>query len=202
MYCIGLTGGIGCGKSTVATLFSSYNITCIDADQISRQLTAPTAPTLKPIIQHFGPSICLPGGSLDRAVMRNIIFNDPNAKQWLEDYLHPLIREEMREQSSIADSPYCLIIIPLLAESAPIDFINRVCVVDSEPSTQLSRTMSRDNVSSKTAQAIMDQQVPRAKRLKLADDIINNNSDLRMLKTQVHTLHHTYLELAHAHLPH
>lgn len=196
MLVIGLTGGIGSGKSTVAGLFAKKGITIIDTDIISREITQPGKPALAKIVEHFGESILLPNKSLDRAKLRLIIFSDHDERAWLEQLLHPLIRDEMHKQVTESQSPYCIAVIPLLLESKPNPLINRILVVDTHEAQQIKRVQSRDNASNDEVEAILKTQVSRAERLKAADDIIENTRSMDNLSTQVSGLHEQYLLLS------
>jgi len=192
---IGLTGGIGSGKSTVATLFKELGIEIIDADAIARDIVKPKTNTLKQIANHFGKAILKSDGNLDRLSLRQIIFAKPNEKKWLEDLLHPPIREEIQQQLSNVKSPYCIIVIPLLFETAKNKEIDRILVVDANEELQIQRAMNRDHCQRATVLKIMSTQVPRQKRLEDADNVILNEDNLRHLKKQVLKLHDKFLEL-------
>lgn len=196
MLHVALTGGIGSGKSTVAEMFKKLGVFIIDADEIAHRITEPNTYSFETIVEHFGKGILATDGTLDRKTLRNIIFKDINERKWLENLLHPVIREAMRERTIKADSPYCLLVIPLLAETNKIDFIDRVCVIDISEALQIQRTAQRDNTSESDVAAIIASQCSNEKRLSIADDIIHNNDDLESLKNQVFTLHKQYLSLA------
>ena len=185
---IGLTGGIGSGKSTVADFFKRLNVPVIDADVISHELTAPQTEIYQKIVKHFG--------NIDRKQLRDIIFSNSIEKKWLEDLLHPEIRKIMKEKIANIKSPYCICVIPLLAESASIDFIDRVLVVESSSELQIARAKVRDNTTTDSIKAILASQACDLLRRKIADDIISNNGDLAALKKQVLELHALYLSLA------
>jgi dephospho-CoA kinase len=194
---IGLTGGIGSGKSTVAELFAHHNVPIIDTDQISRDLTLPGSPALQQIQEKFGPTV-IEHGKLNRKLLRDIIFSDSEKRQWLEELLHPLIREEMRKQVEATTAPYCIVIIPLLFESPPNPIIDRVLVVDVTPEVQIERVAKRDMHSILQVEAIMQAQVTRESRLAGADDIIFNVEGPEYLVPQVEKLHKSYLAIANA----
>jgi dephospho-CoA kinase len=199
MLVIGLTGGIGSGKTTVANLFAKLGVNIIDTDIISRDLTQPGQAALTQIAEHFGQSILSADGKLDRTQLRECIFKDPDQRAWLEQLLHPLIRTEMAKQVKAAHSPYCIAVIPLLFETSPNPLITRTLVVDAPPELQLSRTQQRDNRPAEEVSSIIKSQMNREKRLSLADDVIINSSSLSELKEQVQSLHMYYLTLAHRH---
>jgi dephospho-CoA kinase len=196
MLVIGLTGGIGSGKSTVANLFAKKGIAIIDTDELARELTQPGHETLNKIAMHFGKNILLPDGSLNRKLLRSIIFSDTNQRLWLEQLLHPLIRTEMQLQIEAATSPYCIAIIPLLFETKPNPIIDRILVIDTTEEEQIQRTQQRDQISLEAVQAILHSQVSREHRLVNAADIIHNNGSITDLNQQVDNLHSFYLSIS------
>ena len=198
MLVIGLTGGIGSGKTTVANLFADLGVDVIDTDQLSRDVTKSGQGALKKISEHFGPKILQSNGSLDRTALRKIIFTDDNARRWLEELLHPLIRAEMKRQIDSSTSTYCIVVIPLLIETKPNSLIDRILVVDTSEDLQLERTKKRDNSSEKEVAAILNTQVNREKRLAAAHDIIENHGSLDDLVSQVKKLHEFYMGEADA----
>jgi dephospho-CoA kinase len=195
MLVVGLTGGIGSGKSTVADLFASYGVPIIDTDQLAREVVMPGLPAWQAITAHFGKDIVLPSQQLDRAALRKLVFNNPQQRGWLEQLLHPLIREKMQESIQKLAVPYCIVVIPLLAESKPNPAIQRVLVVDTAEHLQISRTLARDNSSQAEIQAIIERQAKRHERLAIADDVIINDHDLAHLQAEVAKLHQIYLQL-------
>lgn len=195
MLTIGLTGGIGSGKSTVAKLFEKKGITVIDADQIARDVTLPGTLALHKITEKFGPDILLPNQSLDRSKLRKLVFSDDHIRIWLEKLLHPLIREELQIKIKSVDSPYCIVMIPLLIESEPNPLIHRILVVDANKEEQLNRAATRDNQSNGEIYTILSKQATRAQRLKAADDVISNVGTLEDLQGQVDALHKYYMSL-------
>lgn len=195
-YIVGLTGGIGAGKSTVSRLFSELGITVIDADHVARQVVEPDTFAYAAILSHYGSAILDKAGYLDRRRLRTIIFASNDEKFWLENLLHPLIRHRMQQEASRATSPYVIFSIPLLLESAPNPLIKRILVVDVPVTAQLERTMQRDQLSKAEVSAIIEQQISREQRLKWADDIIDNTVDQASLLAQVKQLHEKYLRLA------
>ncbi len=195
-YIVGLTGGIGSGKTTVANMFAHYNIALIDADIIAREVVKPKTPALKKIIEYFGQQFLLTNGNLNRAKLREKIFNDHEAKKWLNNLLHPLIRTALLKELSAAKSPYCLLIAPLLIENKLTRYVDRILIIDVDEKTQLSRAMLRDNNSQTLIKSIMQSQLSRQDRLAVADDIIDNTKNLENVHKQVEQLHQFYLNLA------
>lgn len=197
MLTIGLTGGIGSGKSTVSAEFERLGIPVIDADQLSRQLVEPEQPALQQIVRQFGEGILTANGELDRRALRDIIFRDKAARHQLESILHPAIREAMHQQLAELEAPYALLVIPLLLETGRQHYdIDRILVVDVPETLQLERVKRRDAVNDDEAAAILASQVDRQTRLAAADDIIHNDGDLTQLQQQIQQLHRRYLQLA------
>lgn len=194
---IGLTGGIGSGKSTVADCFSDLGVPVIDTDILARELVEPGQPALAEIIKAFGEECLSADGSLDRDYLREQVFSDPGLRKKLEAILHPAIRNLVRERIEAVSTPYCITVIPLLLETRQTDLVDRVLVVDAEESSQLDRVMARDQLSKAAVTAIMHTQTDRETRLAAADDIILNDSSLESLKDKVQTLHTRYMELSH-----
>ncbi|MBI4937324.1 MAG: dephospho-CoA kinase [Nitrosomonadales bacterium] len=193
--CIGLTGGIGSGKTTVAAMFGEYGAAVVDSDAISHRLTQPGGAAIPAICVAFGDGCLDAEGSLDRAQMRRLVFADPAAKKRLEAILHPMIREQVQARIRAADAaPYVLLVVPLLFETQGYrDIIRRALVVDCAPETQVARAMRRSGLEEGEVRAIMAQQIARAERLQRADDIIHNDADLGALRQQVELLHRRYL---------
>ncbi|ELY5849459.1 dephospho-CoA kinase [Cronobacter turicensis] len=196
VYTVALTGGIGSGKSTVADAFAHLGVTVVDADIIARQVVEPGTPGLNAIIGHFGPTICLPDGTLNRRALREIIFSSPQEKAWLNGLLHPLIHQQTQAEMTRAASAYVLWVVPLLLENQLHSKANRVLVVDVTPETQIQRTMQRDGVSREHAELILNAQVSREARLAVADDVIDNNGSPDTIALDVSHLHKRYLQLA------
>jgi dephospho-CoA kinase len=196
MLKIGLTGGIGCGKSTIAEIFHiNHNIPIIDADIISRQLVEPGQPALIPIQQTFGQSILNPDDSLNREQLRDIIFSNSEKKNQLEAILHPLIYQQMQSEFDKQNAPYCLLCIPLLIETEMTSFVDRILVVDCPVETQIERVQQRDKLSNTRISSIIATQVSRKNRLCYADDIIDNSNSTTLLAEQVKKLHNQYISL-------
>lgn len=193
---IGLTGGIGSGKSEVSRRFESLGILVIDADQIAREVVQPGQPALADIVAHFGSDFVLPSGQLDRAKLRARIFSDQDAKAWLEQLLHPQINMLIRTRLQMADSRYAILSSPLLLETKQHELVDRVLVVDTSELLQLERASQRDKDSEDQVRRIMATQLSRTDRCSRANDIIQNHGDLSELDTQVNKLHQLYLELA------
>jgi dephospho-CoA kinase len=194
---IGLTGGIGSGKSTVANLFHSlYHIPLIDADVISHQLVQPNQPALLLIHKKFGASIINPDGTLNRNHLRDIIFSDPDKKKQLEAIIHPLVYQEMQSIFDNTTAPYSLLSIPLLMETQHYAFVDRILVVDCSVETQIERVKQRDQLSDERILSIIASQVSRQHRLDHADDIISNTKSSNQLAEHVKKLHNQYLNLA------
>lgn len=195
-FIVGLTGGIGSGKTTVADMFAALGVDIIDADVVAREVVKVNSPALITIVKHFGSSIILANGELDRNKLRSKIFANEKDKHWLNQLLHPLIRQLMTQQLEQATSPYCLLVAPLLIENKLTHLTNRVLVVDVDEASQLSRTLQRDNSSADTIKAIMASQVSRKLRLAAADNVIDNkHTDLSLVKSKVEALHQFYLGL-------
>ncbi|QII99904.1 dephospho-CoA kinase [Stutzerimonas balearica] len=194
-WILGLTGGIGSGKSAVAEQFASLGVHTVDADQAARWVVEPGRTALLQIAQHFGDGVLLPTGELNRAALRERIFADPAERQWLERLLHPLIRSEIADHLARADSPYAIMISPLLIESGQYRTVDRVLVVDVPEMLQIVRTVARDQASEEQVRAILKVQAAREERLRHADDVLVNDRDLSWLRSEVERLHHFYLQL-------
>ena len=196
MLIVGLTGGIGSGKSTVSALFQKHGVPVIDADAIAHQLVQPGMPALNEIVDTFGPDCLASNGSLDRGRMRERIFSRSDEKRLLESILHPRIKHTMLEQVAALKTHYCILSIPLLVEQKWQDMVDRVLVVDCPETLQMARICKRDHLSEQEAQLALNNQVDRQTRMEIADDVIKNSGDLEALSAQVATLHHHYLQLA------
>jgi dephospho-CoA kinase len=192
---IGLTGGIGSGKSAAADHFAHLGITCVDADLASRAVVAPGQPALARIAEHFGADILLADGSLNRTKLRHLVFADPDERRWLQHLQHPLISQYLRERIEEAKSPYVILVNPLLIESRQDSWCDRVLVIDVPEDLQLSRTMARDDNSQEQVENIMRAQADRTQRLQAADDVIVNDQDLDHLHGEVEQQHKLYLKI-------
>ncbi len=198
MYIIGLTGGIGCGKSTVGDLFKQQGARVIDADEVGKTLVQPHTPLLAAITEHFGTAILRPDGTLDRETLRHKIFQNPSERKKLEALLHPAILAEMREQAQHAKAPYCIFSIPLLIETGQTQYVNRILVVDLPETLQRERVAKRSGLSQAQISRILEAQTSRENRLHHADDVIDNRFDIAKLAPQVTALHKKYITLANA----
>lgn len=196
MLKIGLTGGIGCGKTTVARVFEQLKTPVIDADEIAHQLVAIGQPALARIRQEFGKDVLNPDGSLNRKKLRELIFSDPKQKQKLESILHPLVYQSIQAELNRLNTPYCIICIPLLFETNMTHLVDRILVVDCSVETQIERIRKRDNMTIERIQSIIDSQVSRAYRKEQANDLIDNSETDDRLAEEVKKLHNLYLSLS------
>lgn len=196
MLIIGLTGGIGSGKSIASDKFSSLGITVVDADVASRTVVEPGMPALKEIESHFGSEIIGDDGLLNRTKLREIIASDADERKWLESILHPRIGEQITKEISESTSPYTLFVAPLLLETNSHEICSRVVVVDVTKEVQITRTAERDKVSHNQVELMVAAQMEREKRLEKADDVLLNNGTIGELEKQVEELHKKYLLLA------
>ncbi len=197
MYVVGLTGGIGSGKSTVADLFVARGAALVDTDALAHELTAPGGAAMPALEARFGQEIVRADGGLDRAAMRRLVFADPAEKQALEAILHPLIRAESDRRCATATTPYVILAVPLLVESGSYrERCDRILVVDCDPEVQVARVMARSALPESEVRAIIATQATRAARLAVADDVIDNSGASAALSGQVDALHHVYLAAA------
>lgn len=196
MLVIGITGGIGSGKTAVTDEFSKLGITVVDADIAARTVVEAGKPALNEIALHFGKEILLPNGELDRAALRAIVFKQPEQRKWLEKLTHPLIREEIINGLTQAKSSYVILASPLLIESNQYKLTHRVLVVDTPEELQIKRTVKRDNNNEEQVRSIINAQSSREKRLSFADDVVVNDQDLSYLHNQVNVFHERYLKLS------
>lgn len=196
-FCVGLTGGIGSGKSTAAGLFEALGAAVVDTDAISHEITAPGGAAIPALRGAFGPETIAADGGLDRGRMRRLVFQDAAAKAKLEAILHPMIREISRERVAAARAPYVILVVPLLLETgACLDLVRRVLVVDCGEARQVERATRRSALSAEEVRAIMASQLSRAQRLARADDVLDNDGSMEALRRQVSELHAKYLTLA------
>ncbi|MBD8722023.1 dephospho-CoA kinase [Oxalobacteraceae sp. CFBP 13708] len=196
-FSVGLTGGIGCGKSTVADLFAALGATIVDTDVIAHALTAPQGAAMPAIVAEFGPDFAQPDGALDRARMRTLVFSDATARARLEAILHPRIRAATEAAGQAATGAYVIYVVPLLIESGSWrERVTRVLAIDCSEDTQVARVMQRSHLSADEVRAIMATQVTRARRLAEADDVVDNDAGLEALRAQVQALHERYLALS------
>jgi dephospho-CoA kinase len=196
MLRVGLTGGIGSGKSTVADFFAARGVPVIDTDELARELVRPGEAAHTEIVRQFGPDVLDTSGALDRGKMRNRVFNDPMQRKRLEAILHPRIRAEVQQQLASFNAPYAIIAVPLLIETGGGDLVDRILVVDCDESLQVQRVAARSGLEPAELRRIMTAQASRKERLAHADDVIENNADLVQLEKQVTRLHERYLTLA------
>jgi dephospho-CoA kinase len=198
-FVVGLTGGIGSGKSAVAVLFAELGADIVDTDAIAHQLTGRGGAAIEPIRAAFGGSVITPDGALDRPAMRRLVFSDPAAKQRLEAILHPMIRVEADLRCVSAQGAYVILVVPLLVETGSYrGRVDRILVVDCAGETQVARTMARSGLSEAEVRSIMAVQAGREARLAAADDVIDNDGDLEALRAQAEALHLRYLDAARA----
>ena len=198
-FVVGITGGIGSGKSAVTAHLENLGIDVVDADLAARVVVEPGQPALAAIAEHFGTHILQQDGHLDRAALRKIVFEDPQARTWLESVTHPAIRQEIESQLQSATSPYVVLSSPLLLEAKQHSFVNHVVVVDVTEELQVARTTVRDSNSVELVQKIMAAQLPRTERISRADEVIDNSGTLTDLEAQADALHRRMLERATKH---
>ncbi|RLV58624.1 dephospho-CoA kinase [Parashewanella curva] len=195
-FIVGLTGGIGSGKTTVANLFAAQGIDIIDADIIAREVVAPSSEGLNEIVNHFGTEVLLDKGGLDRQALREKIFRNPEERQWLNQCLHPKIRQRMIELVKKSSSIYTLLVVPLLFENGLDSLVDRTLVIDITEEQQVNRTAHRDNSSTEIIKNIIKSQMSRDDRLSKADDVISNQGERQQLEQAVIALHRKYLTLS------
>lgn len=196
MYIIGLTGGIGSGKSAVADRFRQLGIKVVDADIAARKVVEKGTPALAEIADHFGKQVLLADGTLDRAALRRVVFGNDSERVWLEKLLHPRIGEWIAAELAAATSPYAILESPLLLESTQHRMVRRTLVVDVPEEVQVERAAARDSNTAEQIRAIIARQMPRQQRIERADDVIDNAGGLADLDQPVAELHRRYLELA------
>ena len=190
---IGVTGGIGSGKTTVADLFSSLGVPVIDADELARQVVVPGQPAYEEILQYFGPTVMTKSGELDRRRLRARVFSDSAKRARLEAIVHPRVYAKMEQQLACLDTPYAIVVVPLLIESGGVELVDRVLVVDSPEELQIERTYRRDGTSRATIENILAAQLDRSSRLSEANDVIENDASVEALEEGVSRLHRKYL---------
>lgn len=195
-YIVGLTGGIGSGKSAVAEGFQRRNIKVVDADIAARKVVEPGTTALERIAEHFGESILQADQTLDRAALRTIVFADDQERRWLEQLLHPAIGQWLADELASATSPYAILESPLLLETDQHEMVDRILVVDVSREQQIARACARDSNSREQIEAIIAAQMPREERLSKADDVVDNNGPLEDLEAQIERLHTRYVDLA------
>jgi dephospho-CoA kinase len=195
-FVIGVTGGIGCGKSTICREFAALGAPVVDTDEVAREVVAPGTSGLAAVVAHFGEGILAADGTLDRRRLRSIVFADATQRQWLEALLHPLIRARTDAHVLSSNYAYCLVCIPLLVERGGGNRVDRVLVIDCPPAVQIERVMTRDKLTAPEVEAIMRTQAPRAARLAAADDVIENIGDVETVRPAIGALHQRYLDLA------
>ncbi len=198
MFVIGLTGGIGSGKSTVASIFANLGIEVINADQLARDAVEPGSPTLATIAERYGDYILQEDGSLNRSLLREIVFADAREREWLERLTHPLIAQLMKDQLQAVSSPYAILESPLLIETDQKELVDRILVIDIVEETQLQRTLARDDSAEATIKAIINSQIPRKQRLEAADDVVDNSAKFEVTEREILRLHEQYLLMANA----
>jgi dephospho-CoA kinase len=198
VFTVVLTGGIASGKTAVSDGFRRLGVPVIDTDVIARQLVEPGQPALALITEIFGPGILDSTGGLDRKKMRETIFSDRKKKAQLEQVLHPMIGEEVLKRLEQLSAPYCILVVPLYAESGSYRWVDRVLLVDASEEQQIRRVMARDDISSEQAKAILVAQASRAERAALADDVIDNSGPLDVLEDKIEALHKKYASLGSA----
>jgi len=192
---VGLTGGIGSGKTAVSDLFQDLGITIVDADLASRVVVEKGREELNKIAEHFGEDILTSDGELDRAKLREVIFNSEEEKLWLESLLHPAIASQIQRELDSSSSPYTILVSPLLLETNQKNFCSTVLVVDVPVETQIERTSKRDNVSEEQIKSIIASQIDRDSRLEQADEVILNDGSIQSLETKVQELHKKFISL-------
>ncbi len=197
MYCVCVTGSMGSGKSTVAQLFEAKGIELLSADRIAKALTHKDTPPYRAIVKHFGSRILHEDQTLNRALLRSIIFKHPNEKIWLESLLHPLIRKEIKQSATRCSSAYVVVEIPLLSDKKNYPYINYVLYIQAAKALKIARIINRDNCSKEQAMSILSQQPPESAYLALADAVINNDGSLSELKQEVNHFHDLFLTKAY-----
>ncbi len=196
VFVVGVTGGIGSGKTTICREFAALGAPVIDTDQVARDVVAPGSPGLAAVVAAFGPEVLTADGQLDRRRVRQLVFATPALREQLEAILHPLIRQETDARVQAAGFPYCLVCIPLLVERGGGNRVNRVLVIDCPTEVQIARVMARDELTAPEVAAIMRTQASREDRLAAAHDVLENTGDVSLLRPRISALHARYLQLA------
>ncbi|KGD60243.1 dephospho-CoA kinase [Alcanivorax jadensis T9] len=196
MFVVGLTGGIGSGKTAATDFLAQQGITIVDADLASRVVVEPGQPALQHIADHFGEHVLTADGALDRRALREIVFADADALKVLEGITHPAIGEELKRQIAASESTYTVLVSPLLLETSQKALVDRILVIDAPAELQVKRAMERDHVPEEQVAAIIKAQMERTKRLDQADDVVENHGSLQVLHEQLASLHQRYLEMA------
>lgn len=195
-WVLGLTGGIGCGKTAVSNMLEALGICVVDADIIARQVVEPGSEGLKAIVAHFGADILLADGNLNRSALRELVFSNTEHKSWLNALLHPLIRSQIIADLNNPTSPYVVLVAPLLFENGLDKYCNRTLLIDVPKNVQIERTVKRDNISLEQVNSIIAAQMSREQKQQQADDILNNDRSLTLVKHDLIALHKGYLKLA------
>jgi len=198
---VGLTGGIGSGKSTAATLLARLGVPVIDADEIAREVVEPDQPVFAEVVEAFGREVLDARGRIDRSRLRGVIFRDPRARRRLEAIVHPAVRETLLRRARECEAPYCILAIPLLVETGAREIVDRVLVVDAPERVQVERVARRDGIERAEIERILRAQASRAERLAQADDVLDNGGDRGALEAAVARLHESYLRRARGDLP-
>jgi dephospho-CoA kinase len=193
-YILGVTGGIGSGKTAATDQFATHGIEVVDADVIAHNVVQKGSDALNAITSHFGPKIILESGELNRKALREKVFDEPEEREWLENLLHPIIRNRIRQALQLAESPYVILSAPLLLENGLEKLCEKILVIDCSEENQIARTVSRDGNNEDTIKKIMQQQLSRKERLRLADDVIDNNGSLEELHKAVDHFHNQLMK--------
>ncbi|PCI81890.1 MAG: dephospho-CoA kinase [SAR86 cluster bacterium] len=194
-YVVGLTGGIGSGKSAAAEIFRALGVEVIDADALAREVVELGQPALSDIAAHFGSGILTDEGNLNRAALRKIVFSNPEHRSWLENLLHPLIAELLQHRLNAAKSPYTILESPLLLETEQYKLVQRVLVIDASEETQIDRSVRRDGSDEEVIRSIIASQIDRLERIQHADDLVTNEESLEQLRENIETLHSKYMRM-------
>ena len=194
VYSVALTGNIASGKSTAAKIFADLGIDVINADKVSKELSAKNTPSYKAMVQHFGDRVLLDNGEINRRYLRDLIFSNAKERLWLENLLHPLIREQLLQQINGCTSPYCIIEIPLNIDKVHYPYLNKILLITAPIETQIQRVIERDHCTKEQAMAILSAQPDISLRLKNADDLVCNDAGIHELTHEIEKLHTQYLK--------